>query len=120
MPKSESASPSRRARQQTRFAPRRFAPSCHLLESREVPAVVASFIAGTGILTVTGDSGDNVIEVSRDAAGNILVNNGDVAIAGGPATAATALGIVIKGAEGNDTLSVNETNGALPAVIFHG
>lgn len=120
MPKAKSATPTRRARLRTRFAPDRFAPSCHQLESREVPAVVASFIAGTGILTVTGDEGDNTIEVSRDAAGNILVNGGEVAIAGGPATVTTTLGITIKGADGNDTLSLNETNGAMPATIFHG
>ena len=33
-------------------------------------AVKASFLAGTGILSVFGDNLDNTITVSRDAAGN--------------------------------------------------
>lgn len=38
--------------------------------------ITASFDPGTGILTIVGDNLDNVIAVSRNAAGAILVNGG--------------------------------------------
>jgi len=41
-----------------------------------------------GILTEFGDAQDNTIVTGREAAGNILVNDGAVAILGGPATVA--------------------------------
>src|SRR4051812_26439527 len=44
------------------------------LEGRTVPAVVAAFSPGLGLLTVTGDALDNTVVVSRNAAGAILVN----------------------------------------------
>ena len=43
-------------------------------------AVTASFSAATGVLTVFGDNLGNNIVVSRDAAGQILVNGGAVAV----------------------------------------
>ncbi len=51
-------------------------------------AITSSFIPGTGVLTAVGDSGNNKISFSRDPAGNLLVNGGAVAIAGGTATVA--------------------------------
>src|SRR5262245_47802270 len=65
--------------------PRPFTPRLEALDERTLPAITASF--QNGVLTVLGDSIDNTIVVGRDAAGNILVNNGDVPIAGD--TAAT-------------------------------
>src|SRR4051812_9430590 len=44
-------------------------------------AVTATF--SNGALTVIGDSLDNNLTVSRDAAGKILVNGGAVAVIGG-------------------------------------
>src|SRR5688572_16443129 len=55
--------------------------SLESLEHRQMFAVVASFSAGT--LSVFGDSLDNNITVSRNAAGTILVNGGAVSITGG-------------------------------------
>jgi hypothetical protein len=52
------------------------------------PGVTATFSPVDGLLTILGDAQDNTIVVSRDAAGNILVNNGAIAIQGGPATIA--------------------------------
>jgi hypothetical protein len=81
--------------------------------------VTATFSAG--VLTVTGDGQDDSIAVSRNAAGTILVNNGAVAIQGGPATVANTRLIMMVGGGGNDRLSLDETNGALPrASIFGG
>src|SRR3954471_8172407 len=51
-------------------------------------AVTASFSSANGVLTVTGDALNNNIAISRDAAGNILVNGGAVAVLGGTATVA--------------------------------
>ena len=43
-------------------------------------ATRATFIPGAGLLSVIGDSLDNTIVTSRDAAGNLLVNGGAVTI----------------------------------------
>jgi Ca2+-binding RTX toxin-like protein len=92
-----------------------------LLDRRVLPAVTATFSAIQGVLTVNGDANDNTIAVSRDAAGRILVNGGAVAIRGGNATVASTRLIQIFGLDGNDNLSLDETNGVLPkADIFGG
>src|SRR5262249_3849477 len=72
----------------TKFWRNRFVPGLEPLAERIAPAVTASFLAQAGILSVFGDALDNTITVSRDAAGTILVNGGDVAIQGGTATVA--------------------------------
>jgi Ca2+-binding RTX toxin-like protein len=76
-------------------------------------AVTATFASGT--LSVFGDSANNAITVSRDAAGRILVNGGAVPVRGGTATVANTALIQVFGLAGNDTLTLNEANGALPA-----
>jgi Ca2+-binding RTX toxin-like protein len=98
----------------------RFLPLLHSLESRELLAVTASFSPGTGILVVLGDTQNNNIVVSRDAAGRLLVNGGAVAIKGGTATVANTALISIFGQDGNDNLSLSEVNGALPAANLFG
>ncbi len=92
-----------------------------LLDRRILPAITATYSAAQGILTITGDAQDNNIAVSRNAAGSILVNAGAVKILGGKATVANTSLIQLFGQAGNDTLSLDETNGALPkANIFGG
>jgi Ca2+-binding RTX toxin-like protein len=91
------------------------------LESRIKLAVTASFMPAGGTLTVFGDSLDNSIQVSRNAAGALLVNGGAVNIIGPTPTVANTALIQIFGQGGNDNLSLVETNGALPrANIFGG
>jgi Ca2+-binding RTX toxin-like protein len=90
------------------------------LDERIVPAVTASFTPGTGILSVLGDAGNNNIVVSRDAAGQILVNGGAVAVQGGTATVANTALIQVFGLAGNDTITLDEANGALPAANLFG
>ena len=80
--------------------------------------MTASFTAGT--LTVFGDSQNNTITVSRDAAGTILVNGGAVAVQGGTATVANTSLVQVFGQAGNDTITMDETNGALPAANLFG
>jgi len=90
------------------------------LGDRIVPAVTAVFIPGQGILSVFGDAQANAITVSRDAAGTILVNGGAVAVRGGTATIANTARIQVFGGLGNDTITLDEVNGALPAANLHG
>ena len=90
------------------------------LENRIKFAVTAFFTPGQGLLTVTGDALDNHIVVSRNAAGNLLVNGGAVAIRGGSATVANTSLIQVFGLGGKDTLELSETNGALPRANLFG
>src|SRR4051812_1107952 len=81
-------------------------------------ATTATFSAG--VLTVTGDSAANSIAISRDAAGRILVNGSAVAAAGGTPTVANTSLIQALGQAGNDVISLNEANGALPRANLFG
>ncbi len=89
-----------------------------LLDRRILPAVTALFSASE--LRVIGDDQDNVITISRDASGTIFVNNGDVPIQGGTATVANTTHLHLVGAGGNDSISLNEANGALPGADLFG
>jgi Ca2+-binding RTX toxin-like protein len=90
------------------------------LERIKTMAVTASFDPVSGTLSVFGDTLDNTITVSRDAAGNILINGGAVAIVGGTATVANTSLIQGFGLGGNDTITLNESNGALPRANLFG
>src|SRR5262249_57199052 len=93
--------------------PRRCLPTLEPLGERILPAVTASFIPNVGILSIFGDSLDNNIVISRDAAGQILVNGGAVTVKGGAPTVANTTLIQVFGQAGNDQISLNEANGAL-------
>ena len=67
-------------------------------------AVTAVFAPATGVLSVYGDSAANTIEVSRNAAGGLLVNGGAVAVVGGAPTVANTGLIQVFGLSGDDTL----------------
>jgi Ca2+-binding RTX toxin-like protein len=82
--------------------------------------VTASFIPSSGVLSVFGDQQDNNIVVSRNAAGSILVNGGAVSIVGGAPTVANTALIQVFGQAGNDHISLDEANGALPAANLFG
>ena len=95
--------------------------SAGVLAATSVPAnaaTTATFSAGT--LTVFGDSLDNSIAVSRNAAGRILVNGGSVAVSGDTPTVANTTLIRVFGQGGSDVISLNEANGALPAANLFG
>jgi Ca2+-binding RTX toxin-like protein len=81
-------------------------------------ATTATFSGGT--LSVIGDSAANTTAISRDAAGKILVNGGAIAVAGGTPTVANTSLIQVFGQGGNDVLSLNEANGALPRANLFG
>jgi Ca2+-binding RTX toxin-like protein len=88
------------------------------LEDRSLPAVTATFSAG--MLSVFGDNLNNNIEISRNAAGNLLVNGGAVTVRGGTPTVASVNLIQVFGQGGNDTISLNEASGALPKANLFG
>jgi Ca2+-binding RTX toxin-like protein len=90
------------------------------LDLRIVLAVTAVVSAAQGVLPVTGDAQDNTITVSRDALGTILINNGAITVQGGTPTTANTRLIQISGLGGNDNLSLDETNGSLPAANIDG
>ena len=81
-------------------------------------ATTASFSAGT--LSVNGDSLDNNITISRNAAGNILVNGGAISVVGGTPTVANTSKIQVFGLGGNDVVTLSEVNGALPSANLFG
>jgi Ca2+-binding RTX toxin-like protein len=83
-------------------------------------AITASFLPGTGQLTEFGDAADNTIVTSRDAAGTILVNGGAVSVVGGTPTVANTSLIQVFGQSGDDVISLDESNGALPAANLFG
>lgn len=74
----------------------------------------------SGVLTVFGDSLNNSIAVTRDAAGNIRVNGGLIPVGGGIATVANTTLIQVFGQAGNDQITLDEANGALPAAHLFG
>ena len=84
------------------------------VERRILMAVTASFDAASGTLSVLGDTLDNTITLGRSAAGTILVNGGAVAVAGGTPTVANTTLIQVFGQGGNDGITFDQTNGALP------
>ncbi len=88
------------------------------LDARNVPAVGATFTHGT--LSIFGDYLGNAIDVRRDAAGTILVNGGAVPVRGGAPTVANTTLIQVFGQGGDDTITLNEANGALPKANLFG
>jgi Ca2+-binding RTX toxin-like protein len=81
-------------------------------------ATTASFSQGT--LTVFGDNADNTITISRNAAGQLLVNGGAVNVVGGTPTVANTALITVFGQNGHDTITLNEASGALPKANLYG
>ena len=93
-------------------------PRLEVLDERLTPAINA--ILSFGTLTVLGDAQNNTIDISRDASGNLLVNGGAVNILGGVATVQNTSQVLVMGADGNDTISLNESNGPLPKATLYG
>jgi Ca2+-binding RTX toxin-like protein len=92
-----------------------------VLAATSVPANAATTSTfSSGLLTVSGDSANNSIAISRDAAGKIFVNNGAVAVVGGTPTVANTSLIRVLSLGGQDVIALNEANGAMPAANLFG
>jgi Ca2+-binding RTX toxin-like protein len=83
-------------------------------------AVTASFLPSARVLSVFGDSLGNTITASRNAAGNILINGGAVTVVGGSPTVANTDLIQLFGQGGDDTITIDEANGPMPAAQLFG
>src|SRR5260370_8552131 len=83
-------------------------------------AITASFLPGVGLLVGFGGSLDDQIALSRDGAGRILINGGAIPVLGGQPTVANTALMQVFGQAGNDTITLNEANGALPAAQLFG
>ena len=72
--------------------------------------VTASYDAGTGILTVTGDAADNTIVLNVDGNGNVVVTDHGltIPITNGPAPAKDVRTVDATGGDGNDVLNVRD------------
>jgi Ca2+-binding RTX toxin-like protein len=81
-------------------------------------ATTASFSNGT--LSVFGDNLDNTTVISRNAAGQLLVNGGAVPVVGGTPTVANTSLIQVFGLGGNDAITLDQANGALPRANLFG
>ena len=90
------------------------------LTAGQAHAALTATFNTQGTLTVFGDELDNNLQVSRNAAGTILVNGGAVPVIGGAATVANTSLIQVFGQGGNDTIALSEVNGALPAANLFG
>ena len=83
-------------------------------------AITGVFSPDSGVLTLFADANANNLLVSRDAAGNILVNGGAIQILGGTPTVANTTLIQAFGQDGNDIITLSEVNGALPRANLFG
>jgi Ca2+-binding RTX toxin-like protein len=82
------------------------------------PATAATPKHEGPLLTITGDSTNDSLTVGRTPAGVLTLNG--TPVLGGTATTSNVLDIVMDGGAGNDTLRVDESNGAMPRLEFHG
>ena len=83
-------------------------------------AIKATFSPAAQTLTVFGDDHKNATTVARNAAGTLLVNGGAVPVTGGQATVANTTEIEMFGLAGDDTITLDESNGALPSAQLFG
>ncbi|MET4258845.1 Ca2+-binding RTX toxin-like protein [Bradyrhizobium sp. S3.12.5] len=83
-------------------------------------SITSVFSPVTGQLTIFGDSANNGLVIGRDQSGRILINNGHVKTIGGDPTIANTNEIDIFGQGGDDTITVDEGHGPMPAVNIFG
>nr|WP_298681826.1 calcium-binding protein [uncultured Dongia sp.] len=111
-----------------------FAANAHALEKLrydvhghcrpEQPApdetVRAEFSRDVGNLIVFGDNSANTVTISRNAKGDILINNGAVSIEGDKPTVANTKLIQVFGLGGDDRIILDESRGPLPPASLFG
>jgi len=85
-------------------------------------AIKANFTPG--VLSVTGDNGNDAITVKRDTAGQILINDGGISVQGDQPTLVNTREIDVFGGNGNDTISLDNiappAGQALPTAHLYG
>jgi Ca2+-binding RTX toxin-like protein len=83
-------------------------------------SITGRFLPRAHILSLGGDGQDNHITVGRDADGHIIVNGGATQISGGSTTVDNTTLVHANGGDGNDTITLDEHNGPLPATLLEG
>ena len=83
-------------------------------------SIIGKFLAHPKTVFFTGGRVDDTIVVSRDAAGHIIGNGGTIVISGGEPTVTNTNLIRAIGGAGNDTITLDEGNGPLPAARLFG
>jgi Ca2+-binding RTX toxin-like protein len=82
--------------------------------------ITANYTPAQFKLSVIGTLVAELMTVSRNASGQLLVNGGSVPITGGTPTVANTSLIEMLGDDGDDTITLDEANGALPAAELLG
>src|SRR5436190_21384691 len=82
--------------------------------------VTATYAPSQFKLSVLGTIDGEGITLGRTAAGTLLVNGGTVPITGGSPTVATTDLLEVIASAGNDVVTLDETNGALPVAELAG
>ncbi|MCP5291805.1 MAG: calcium-binding protein [Burkholderiales bacterium] len=83
-------------------------------------SIISSFSSAWGILVAKSDNQTDTIAASRNAAGQLLINNGTVSINGDIPTIANTRSIQLIGLGGDDVLILDESGGALPMAVLIG
>jgi Ca2+-binding RTX toxin-like protein len=83
-------------------------------------SIIGKFLPNQHRLLLTGDDGDNKITVSRDAAGHLLANGGQIHISPDGAIVTDTDLIRVTGGDGNDIIALDQANGLLPAAQLFG
>jgi Ca2+-binding RTX toxin-like protein len=83
-------------------------------------SIIGRFQSFQHRLLVSGDDRDNNITISRDTAGHLFGNGGAIHISPDGATVANTDQIRVNGGDGNDVITLDETNGPLPAAALFG
>jgi Ca2+-binding RTX toxin-like protein len=82
-------------------------------------SIESIFTASAGLVTTTADNDDNDVVVNQNAVGTLFVND-EAVFRGGIANVTNTRLIQVFGVGGNDSIVLNEANGALPAANLFG
>jgi serralysin len=82
--------------------------------------ITATYSPGTFTLSVVGTTLGETMTIDRDVAGLLRVNGGTVTITGGSPTIANTDLISVAGGDGDDIVSIDEFNGAMPKAELGG
>ncbi len=89
----------------------------------QASSVTATFAPVAGVLNISGNDLANSIVVSVDPTGQILVNGGQVPIAGGTPTVSNTVHLLIYGLGGDDEITLVDISSSTPlppATVFGG
>lgn len=85
-----------------------------------IPDAIGTYVPSARHLSVLGNNNDNTIEIGRNGAGKITINDGKAPIIGGAPTVGNTDQISVYGRGGNDVITLDETRGPLPRANLFG